>query len=262
MNSNRITLLLFIGALITGLGGYYLTNNYINNAVAQHKASLDQGQEMVKIVVAASNLKAGDTIQKGNAQLRDMPRQYVHKNAVTLETFATTLNGRQLLYSLAKGDPILQSHVSLTQFSKFSDLIPEGMRVITIPIDNLSSISGFLAPGDIVDLLITLKDGPQTRTLPLLIGVKVVATGRNIDNGLKPKEGFNNISLGVSPKDAARIIHAQTVGKVSLTLRNETDNQDAYKHPINIDNLVDSKQQQPTAPPRPKGFEVIRGGRS
>lgn len=262
MTSNRTTLLLAIGALIAGLGGWYLTNNYINESVTRYKSSLDQGQQMIKVVVAARDLEAGATINGANAVLRDMPSTYVHKNAIRGNNFDATIAGKQLLYSLRAGDPILQAHVSLTQFNKFSDLIPAGMRAITISVDTISSISGFLSPGDIVDLLVTVKDGPKARTIPLIKAVKVVATGKNLDNGLPPKEGYSNITLGVSPKNAARVIHAQTVGRLSIVLRTENDMESGYDKGITIENLIDSKQAKPVAPQRQKGFEVIRGGRS
>ena len=262
MTSNRITLLLALGAIIAGLGGWYLTNNYINKSVTSYKKSLDKGQQMIQVVVAASDLEAGATINSANAVLRSMPSTYVHRNAIVIKDFDATIAGKQLLYSLKAGDPILQAHVSLTQFTKFSDLIPSGMRAVTISVDTISSISGFLTPGDLIDLLITLQDGPNTRTIPLLKAVKVVATGRNLDNGLPPKEGYSNITLGVSPKNAARVIHAQTTGKITITLRTEKDLDSGYDKGVTIDNLINSKQTKPDAPKLQKGFEIIRGGRS
>ncbi|PCJ15532.1 MAG: Flp pilus assembly protein CpaB [Gammaproteobacteria bacterium] len=262
MNSNRITLILALGAVLAGFGGWYLTNNYIDQSVTQYKSSIDKGQRLTKIVVASRDLEAGVTINSSSATLRDMPAIYVHKNAIRSNTFDTTIAGKQLLYSLKAGDPILQAHVSLTQFNKFSDLIPEGLRAITIGVDNFSSIAGFLSPGDIIDLLVTIKDGPESRTIPLLIAVKVVATGKNLNNGLPPKEGYNNITLGVTPKDASRIIHAQSVARISIALRTEKDLNSGYNEGIDIKNLIDSKQFVPETQKLDKGFEIIRGGRS
>ena len=262
MTSNRITLLLAIGALLAGLGGWYLTNNYIDKSVSQYKSTLDQGLEMTKVVVAATDLEAGITISGASAVLRDMPVSYVHANAINSSNFDTSIAGKQLLYSLKAGDPILPAHVSRTQFTKFSDLIPKGMRVVTIPVDNLSSISGFLFPGDLIDLLITIKDGPEARTVLLLKAAKVVATGNNMDNGLPPKEGYSNITLGVTPKDAARITHAQSVGRMTVALRTESDVESGYHKGINLDNLIDLKQTRRNTPKKQQGFEIIRGGRS
>ena len=261
MTSNRITLLLALGAIVAGLGGWYLTNNYIEKSVSEYKATLDKGLEMTKIVVAATDLVAGVTINSASAVLRDMPASYVHANAIRGNNFDATIAGKQLLYSLKAGDPILQAHVSRTQFSKFSDLIPKGMRAITISVDTISSISGFLSPGDIIDLLVTVKDGPKARTVLLLKAVKVVATGSNIDNGLPPKEGYSNITLGLSPKDTARIIHAQSVGRITIALRTESDVESGYHKGINLDNLIDLKQTRRTTT-KQQGFEIIRGGRS
>lgn len=262
MNSNRITLLLALGALLAGFGGWYLTNDYITDSVSRYKQTLNKGQKMIKVVVASQDLEAGATINSASAVLRDMPAAFVHKNAVRGDNFDATVGGKQLLYSLSAGDPILEAHVSRTQFTKFSDIIPDGMRAITISVDTISSISGFLSPGDLIDLLITLKDGPESRTIPLLKAVKVVATGNNLDNGLPPKEGYSNITLGVSPKDAARLIHAQAVGRMTIALRTEKDIKSGYDKGVTIENLIEVKQAKPYEPAQQEGFEIIRGGRS
>lgn len=258
MNMTRLTLFLLLAALVTGAAGWYLSNRYIEDSVVSHKQKFDQGQEKVKIVVATTDLAVGISINSSNAVLRDMPQAYVHRDAIKMQDFAM-IDGRQLLYPLAAGDPILTAHVSLSEYRSFSDMIPPGMQAITIPIDSPNSISGFLAPGDSIDLLITLRDGNTSKTTRLLAATTVIATGTNIDNGLNPKNQYNEITLGVTSLDATRVTHAMNIGKVTVILRSPEETNISKKHTITAKNLIDRKKQ--ARPVKTKRFEVIRGGK-
>lgn len=258
MNTNRLTIFLLIGAILAGLAGWYLSNRFIEDSLESHKEKFDKGQEKIKVVVAAADLATGVSINASNAVLREMPKAYVHRDAITEVTFPQIV-GRQLLYPLGSGDPVLSAHVSLSEYRSFSDIIPKGMRAITIPIDSTNSISGFLSPGNFVDLLITLRSGSKPQTTQLLSAVKVIATGQNIDNGLAPTRNFNEITLGVTPFDAARITHAMSIGKITVVLRTQDDTAASKKHTIDASNLIDKKKQ--VKPRKIKDFEVIRGGR-
>lgn len=258
MNTNRLTIFLLIGAVLAGLAGWYLSSRHIETSLENYKKKIDQGHEQIKVVVAATDLATGVSINSSNAVLRDMPKAYVHRDAVTQETFGE-IAGRQLLYPLGAGDPILSAHVSLSEYRSFSDIIPKGMRAITIPIDSTNSISGFLAPGNYIDLLITLRSGNKPQTTQLLSAVKVIATGQNIDNGLAPTKSYNEITLGVSPLDATRITHALSVGKITVVLRTQDDIALSKKHTIDINNLIDKKK--PVRTRKTQDFEIIRGGK-
>lgn len=258
MNTNRLTIALLCGAVLAGLAGWYLSNRFIEDSLESYKEKFDKGHEKMKVVVAATDLPAGVSITASNAVLREMPKAYVHKNAITESTFSQIV-GRQLLYALGSGDPILSAHVSLSEYRSFSDVIPKDMRAITIPVDSLNSISGFLSPGNFVDLLITLRSGSKPQTTQLLSAVKVIATGQNIDNGMAPTRNFNEITLGVTPLDAARITHAMSIGKITVVLRTQDNTSASTKHTIDESNLIDNRKK--IQPRKEKDFEVIRGGK-
>lgn len=258
MNTNRLTIFLLAGALIAGFIGWYLSSNYIESSLNTYKKQYDQEHELVKVVVAAEDLPTGVSINNTNAVLREMPKSFVHKDAITQETFGE-IGGRQLLYPLSSGDPILSAHVSLTQYRSFSDIIPKGMRAMTIPVDSLNSISGLLSPGNYVDLLLTYRSGNKSQTTQLISAVKVIATGQNIDNGLAPTGSYNNITLGVTPLDASRITHAMSLGKISLLLRTQEDTEISDRYTTDANNIFGQKKR--VIKRKTSDFEVIRGGR-
>ncbi|MEZ5511093.1 MAG: RcpC/CpaB family pilus assembly protein [Gammaproteobacteria bacterium] len=118
--------------------------------------------------------------------------------------------------------------------------------------------------------MITLKDGEQKRTVPLAQNLRVLAAGTDLDDGVPSKEQrtarITEITLGVKPLVATRLIHAQTVGDITLLLRKPDDTEDEFSDYVTIDNLVDIPQAQKAAPPAPApaqqwGFELIKGGK-
>lgn len=263
-NNNKVTILLLVGAILAGGAGWFLTRDHIDTEVAQYQASFDQKRQAIQVVVASRDLNVGDMVNTKSAQIRKIPAAYVHRDAVSPRSFAARLDGRPLIHPVRAGEPILPIHVTSVKIEGLSSLLKEGERAITIPVDTINTFSGFLNPGDNVDLYITLKDGDRDRTVPLVENVRVLATGTDIDDGIKEKgqRRYNEITLGVSPLYAGKVIHAQTVGDISLLLRKPEDEQSNFDDYVTIDNLVDIPQESAPTPQRPAswGFELIKGG--
>ncbi|MCG8669821.1 MAG: Flp pilus assembly protein CpaB [Pseudomonadales bacterium] len=263
-SSNKLTIILLLGAMLTGGIGWFLTQDYINNQVSSYKDSFDDQRQAVQVVVAATDLKIGDVVNTKTARISQIPKAYLHKDAVVPNAYQGVLHGKQILHPLSAGEPILKIHVSHVKVDGLASLLKEGERAITIPVDSLDTLSGFLAPGDYIDLLVTVKDGERDRTVPLLQNIRILATGKDIDDGIKEKsqKRYGEITVGVSPLHATKLIHAQTVGDIAVLLRRPEDEGSLFEDYVTIDNLVDIPQDAPPEPPRRStwGFELIRGG--
>lgn len=262
-SSNRLTIIVLIGALLTGGVGWFLTQDYIDNKVTTYQKKFDDSRQAVSVVVAARDLNVGDVVDTSTAQVRQIPRSYVHKDAISPNNFSS-IEGKQLMFPIRSGEPILNIHVSHAKVDGLASLLKEGERAITIPVNSLDTLSGFLEPGDYIDLLVTVKDGERDRTVPLLQNVRVLATGTDIDDGIKEKnqKRYGEITVGVTPLNATKLIHAQTVGDLAVLLRRPEDEGSVFEDYVTIDNLVDIPQEAPPEPPRRSswGFELIRGG--
>lgn len=269
---DRSTLFILAGAVLAGLAGWYLTTSYINTEVAQQKRALEQQQQVVQVVVAAFDLKVGDVISLKNAQARSIPKTYVGADAISPKDFSAFLEGRQLKHNLRAGEPILKIHASNLKMEGLSSLLGPGERAITIPVSSEDTISGFLKPGDTIDLFVTVKDGALERTAALLQKVRVLATGVDVDDGIEEKKqkNFSEITLAVTPMQATKLIHSQSVGDLAVLLRRHEDKSSEFDDYVTIDNLLETKQAVPLPPPPPPmpppaakpggGFELIRGG--
>ncbi|MCF9047108.1 Flp pilus assembly protein CpaB [Acinetobacter nectaris] len=185
----------------------------------QKVANLSKKGPQVHYVVASTNLQQGNIISTNNVSQRNLAQEYSQSNAVPVSDFGA-IDGLPLKVDLKPGDIVMYSMVDNKK--DISKLIPAGHRAITIPVDDESSISSMLKPGDLIDLLITLN-GNQPLTVPLMQGVKVLATGKQLDGSMSDNTGYANITLDVSAIDARNITFAASLGKISATLRNPND---------------------------------------
>jgi len=265
--NNKNSIFLLICAIAAGAGGWYLSSNHIQSEIDNYKANFDSEREAVEVVVAKRDLAVGDEISTSTASIRKIPKIYVPAEAITPSRF-NLLEGRKLVNPVRSGQPILALHVNKTRVDGLASLLREGERAVTIPVSSLDTFSGFLAPGDYVDLMITVKDGAQPRTVPLAQNLRVLATGNDLDDGVpQPHRGrYTEITLGVTPLYATRLIYAQTAGEISILLRRPEDEADRFEGYVTLDNLVDvpvKAKSEPAPEPKPQhwGFELIKGGK-
>lgn len=280
MKKNVTTVLLLTGAIATGGLGWYLAGHYVTTKVQEKQIALDKQLNTIPVIVASRKLVAGDIIDPTTVSVRQVPKAYAPSSAISPDSFES-VKGKQVLYEIQPGDAITESYLAKLSTNSFSSLLKPGERALTIPVDTKNSISGFLKPGDNVDMYITYSDASaqsqsQSRTLPLLSGVKVLATGEHLEGEIaKPsdtgaREQFSEITVSVSPRDAGRVIHGQSLGTISLALRPRDEVNQDFKDYVSIDNLTDIKFRAPTPPPvvtNPASapahtFQVIRGGKT
>jgi len=266
-SNNKNSIILLVCAVAAGAGGWYLSKNHIQSEISSYKSSFESEREAVEVIVAKHDLSIGDEINTTTASIRKIPKAYVQSEAMSPAQFSM-IQGRQLLHPVRAGQPILALHVSKVKVDGLSSLLREGERAITIPVSTLDTFSGFLAPGDFVDLMITLKDGDAKRTVPLAQNLRILATGKDLDDGIpdQKQRRYSEITLGVTPLYATRLIHAQTVGDISLLLRRPEDEAQRFDDYVTLDNLVDipneaKKVEPPPQQKQPWGFEVIKGGK-
>ncbi len=147
---------LLIGAIGFGIAAALLSILYLN---AKEKALIEslkgKDEEKVSVVVAAQNLTRGSLVDPGYFSLREMPRKFVHEDAVYPNEFEK-YQGRSLTANLGAGKALLKSFLDEEFPVDFSDTIKPGRRALAITVDEINSITGFLRPGNRVDLFVNI----------------------------------------------------------------------------------------------------------
>lgn len=196
---------------------------------------------MVNVVVAKRDLPKGAQLTNDSVAVRGVPAEFAQSLAVTPEGF-DRLNGQVLAYPVKSGEMILWGLIEGKRVPTFSTRVDEGHRAMTVPVDEINSISGLLEPGDVVDLMATVSQKDKKITFPLLQGVEVMATGqRSVDD---PKSGtrrdFSTVTLNTTPEQAKNIIVARDAGKITALLRNPKDKQ-ALGEAVDVASLLGLK---------------------
>lgn len=214
----------FSTALALGGAGVYTANDYINNTLTEEKRLLAEQhqQEKVTVVVPRISMAKGETITEENLSLRSIPVDYAHSDSVREGNFTDAL-GQRLAYDIEIGKPLLWAHLELGKNGTFSSLLDDGRRALTISVDEINSLSGFLQPDDKVDLFLTYSTGGNRVTQLLMPQLRVIATGtltRAPDDGRMSTTNYGTLTVDVTPKEAERLIYAQSAGSITATLQN------------------------------------------
>ena len=147
---------LIAGAIGLGIVAAVMAMLYLNAKEAQLKAKYEQEKTgSVTVVVANKNLVKGMEIKMEDFSARPVPAEFVHDDAIYPNNFNRYV-GRSIIANLGQGKTLLKSFIDDDFPRDFSDIIPPGKRAITITVDDINSIGGFLRPGNRIDIYVNI----------------------------------------------------------------------------------------------------------
>ena len=266
------SLALFAVALSFGALAVFGARGYIAERLEVEKARLAPKQAMVEVVVARRDLDRGELVAPENMAVREVPADYLPGTAVRPERFEHHV-GSRLDQPMRSGEPLLASAIVGSDAGSFSSRIRQGIRAMSILVDEVNSVSGMLQPGDRIDLLFSVRPPvapgqppAQEVTATLMQDLAVLATGRQVragaDDGSGPRH-FTAITVEVSPEQAQQLIVAQRTGKLTAMLRHPDDRQPLGARALDLNALLGIARPElpPLARPPAPGPEIIVGGR-
>jgi pilus assembly protein CpaB len=222
MNRNRL-IIGFAFALLLAFGA----SAFVYHAFRQASAA-PAVIAMQHIVVAAEPLPLGTLLDA--SKLKTIP--WSSSEPVTgMFTKIEDCASRALITSVAENEPILEAKLAPRESGAgLPATIPAGMRALSVAVNDVIGVAGFVTPGTTVDVLVTgvvpgtTQGTPSTVTRTILENVRVLAAGQKIqqDRDGKP-ETVPVITLLVAPEDAGKLAMASTQGKIQLALRNTVD---------------------------------------
>ena len=258
-----------LSLLLGGVGVFY-SRHYIEEQIAHYRAQLERTEPMVQVVVPNRSMQRGETLTADDIGVRSIPEQYFDSNTVTASSHETAL-GQRLDFAIDAGRPLLWAHLEGGLTPTFSGKVEQGLRAMTVRVDDINSISGFLQPKDRVDLLMVHGAGDSRTIYPLLEQLDVIATGVQTlpDKSGHASRKFATITVHVTPDQAQRITLAQQVGELTAMLRNPEDEAPLSDEPMTIATLLNlpvpekgppPPPRRPKPAPKPPGIEYIIGG--
>ncbi len=241
-----------------GLGAAWLSSRHLDDRIA----AIENGsrQVMTQAVVAKEDLAAGTPVTREDFAVRQIPAVWLHSDAIMPEQFDRAL-GSALTSAARGGEPLLWSQLESRSSRRFSSALSPGRRAATVAVDEINSLSGMLAPGDAIDLLVTVSRNRRDLTFPLLQSARVLAIGARTrsaqDAGAAHERAFTTITLDLSPEQATQLVAARAVGRLTALLRAPNDH--APVHPAHTDALALLGLDEQT-PETKRPVPVIYGG--
>lgn len=270
MNRSR---LLFIGVLALALGAFVSFVVY-KNMLSKTTGNNEPGSD---VIVAANDLQVGSKLQDGDIRMVKVPTSVLPPNYFRLKS---QVLGRGVILPVQKGEFILPSKLAAENAgSGLPSLIPAGMRAVSVRVNEVVAVAGFVVPGTRVDVLLTGNPtgGNEPQTTTVLENVAVIAAGQKLErNAAGDPQSTPVITLLVSPDDAQKLTLASSQGHIQLALRNPIDTKKEDIPAMKANGLY--RNLNPTAPPPrprvakapkteapapPSGYkvEVIRGNK-
>jgi pilus assembly protein CpaB len=207
-------IIMLILSLLAGIAAVFLAARWMGQQAAE---------KTVQIVVAKGNLVQGQALGASSLEALPWPALNVPEGSFN---DPKQLEGRVVRAPVYKGEAILQAKLApVGSKAGLDSVIKDGKRAITVRVNEVYGVAGFLQPGSYVDLLVNMRDNKESPLSRIVLErVLVLAVAQNTD---RPEEGkarvVNAVTLEVSPEDAEKIDLARNVGTLSLVLRNQVD---------------------------------------
>lgn len=216
-------LALAIVALILSGGVTYLAYRVI-------QSRLQPAQATSMVVVAAKKMPLGYRIAKEDVKLMEFPK------SITLEGSFADLNlviDRGTIVPIQVNEPMLESKLAPKEAGAgLMTVIPEGMRALSIQVNSIIGVAGFIQPGSRVDLILTAvppqdvkgAKGDEMGSKIILENLEVIAAGQNVQRDVNGKpQTVQDVTLLLTPDQAQRVALATGDGRIQLALRNPMD---------------------------------------
>jgi pilus assembly protein CpaB len=269
MNRRRL-LIGLVAAVVLAV----LASTFVYRQINQTKVVQQPQVPSTQIVVAAMPLALGTRLDQHDLRMVPWPG---NEPVPGMFTRMQDVLGRALITNVVQNEPILEAKLAPREAGAgLPATIPEGMRAVSVAVNEVIGVAGFVGPGTMVDVLATGTPGtiaggqPVTKTV--LENIKVLAAGQQVQQDAQGKpRTVPVVTLLVSPDDADKLTMAATQARIQLALRNTIDTKKTNPPPVTEAELFTGiKAPRPTGrrrgptkvvpkAPAPYVVEVISG---
>ena len=262
MSSRTLTLIAL--SLILGLGAAWMANTWLS---ARLDASPDDNLQ--NVVVATVEISFGQMVEAQQVTLVRMPKDTVPEDAYNA---TDDVVGKIATFSMLRGDIVrgarLAEHLG---GSTLASLIEPTKRAISVRVDDVVGVGGFLLPGNRVDVLATKQlngNSNNAEAKTILEDLRVLAVDQTASTDKTQPVVVRAVTLEMTPEQTEILVRGMTEGKLQLALRNPLDNQ---KKPAIVQPVALAQVPAPAPAPKPvvrakrvgggesSGITVIRG---
>ncbi len=257
---NKRLIIALLAAVVFGLVAAVSVSRYLANSQLYTR-------NLSNVVVAKVEIPVGARIIAEQLAVAQFPRNVMPEG--TFPLIDDKLIGRVVVTRLSPREPVTESRLApVGAAGGLSSVIPDGYRAMTVKVNEVVGVSGFIMPGTLVDIVVVIappKESGQGEMISKIVlqNIKVLASGQNID---KPKDdreverSVKAVTLQVTPEQAEKLALASSEGKLQLVMRNSVDQGDEVTPGANKSTLLAGERAQPVPEPGlgPKEKKPVR----
>ena len=243
-------------AIFFGVVAVILANKWLTTRAAEETVVVKETVPLTRIVVAAQDLEIGTPLTQENLTLAQWPKASIPK-----------VEGRVAVSKLVAGRPVLAAELAAPGSGVgLVALIPPGKRAMSIRVDEVIGVAGFILPNTYVDIIaVGAKAGGANKAETILERVKVLAIAQETFTEEGKAKVVRTVTLELKPQDAEKLALQTHEGSIHLVLRNPLDEEEV-EEAAEEKPKVAKKPKTPTVRPRvyapkpsPHDVEIIRG---
>ncbi len=210
-------ILLFLLSVVFGLGAVFFAKQWMDRQLTPQTEV--EVVEREPVIIAAQEIPSGSVIEEQHISSKLLEVAWREESQFVLED---ELLGQVVASTIYPGEIVNRNRLANSgEGSTLAALIPENKRAVTIRVNDVIGVAGFLLPGNRVDVLNTISySKTSATTLTVLKDIKVLA----VDQTARSKENkpiiVRAVTLEVSPRQAEKLLTAQSKGDIQLSLRN------------------------------------------
>jgi pilus assembly protein CpaB len=217
-----VTIVTIVALAFAGLASWGVYS-YLQKETSKAKSS-----ETQTVVVAAGEIPIGTKLDPTQMRTASIPRNSMQPGSVT---DPKTLVGRVVIRQLSVGDAITEQKMMPREGTPMAGvmtyIVPQGHRAITVAVNEVAGVAGFVAPNNRVDIVLTtpIPNNPKNENISKIVlqNVTVLATGQITEQKEGKPAVVPTVTLDLLPEDSEKLILAASKGSLQLLLRNIVD---------------------------------------
>jgi pilus assembly protein CpaB len=229
-------------AVVFGLLAVFIAQVWLNNQANQRARTIESTAKPVPtktIVVAKEPLRFGTELTAGMLEEVPWPAEAVPAGAFTKVSDILSHGRRVVLAAIEPHEPVLALKITGPgQRATLSALVKPGMKAVTIRVNDVEGVGGFVLPGDHVDVVLTRQiDKGQATTEVVLQNTRVLAVDQSADERAAKATVAKSVTLEVTTVEAQKVWLASSVGSLSLLLRKAGETAETQTRKITLNDL-------------------------
>ena len=221
---DRVGLLIGL-ALGSGLLAAFLAFTFLRSPEAPESFQRAEAQASVPAVVAARDMDVGSVLTEEDVRVVDWPGGVL---PVGYSSSPAEVVGRGVIVPIRENEPFLPHKLASEELGRgLAMMIPEGYRAVSVPVNDVVAVAGWVRPGTRVDVLVTLNsvlNQQEPVTQIVLQNVQVLGNDRSIQRDAQGEAvPVSVVTVLVTPEQSERLAMAESDGRLQLALRNNMD---------------------------------------